>query len=532
MATSETLLNLKVNKMTNEAYNAKVAEGSIDSTALYLTPEPTLEGTNNISVKEDAANNKIIFSVADGNTNTAGIVKLSDATNGTANADTGKTAATPAAVAAAYKKASHTHPYLPNTTVYAGGETQGGAATSANKVNASVTFNTTGGAGAGTAFDGSSAVTVDYSTVGAAPEHDHPYLLDDTKYAGSSSQGGAANSVKEALTFSTTGNGATSGSYNGSTAKTISYNTVGAASASHTHTKSEITDFSHTHNYAGSDSPGGAANSVAKSLTITLNSGNTEGTNKFTYNGSTAKTINITSPGVNRGIEKSGNDFVLNQAFYDYLLKQTFATPTISSFSLSGTNTSGSKEVGTAVSVTGITHAETNTDNIKGTLTLSRGAGAGEGAKTLSTTIAKSSSSTSVTVSDSFTASTSGTVTYTLSALYEDTTGASNTATKTASISFYWPSFIFASSNPTPNVSGQTKRSSQGVTGTHTVTTTSTNAHVHFVTANTISSIKSGGFDVPYTESTLSVTINGCAKTYNTYSILNCEAGSNTFVVS
>ena len=35
----------------------------------------------------------------------------------------------------------------------------------------------------------------------------------------------------------------------------------GYASSSHTHTKSQITDFSHSHNYAGSDSAGGAANS-------------------------------------------------------------------------------------------------------------------------------------------------------------------------------------------------------------------------------------------------------------------------------
>ena len=51
---------------------------------------------------------------------------------------------------------------------------------------------------------------------------------------------------------------------------------------------------SHTHNYAGSSSAGGAANSVKTSLTVRLNSGNTEGTNKFTFNGSAAKTINIT----------------------------------------------------------------------------------------------------------------------------------------------------------------------------------------------------------------------------------------------
>ena len=51
---------------------------------------------------------------------------------------------------------------------------------------------------------------------------------------------------------------------------------------------------SHTHNYAGSSSAGGAANSVKTNLTIKLNSGTTEGTDLFTFNGSTAKSINIT----------------------------------------------------------------------------------------------------------------------------------------------------------------------------------------------------------------------------------------------
>lgn len=49
--------------------------------------------------------------------------------------------------------------------------------------------------------------------------------------------------------------------------------------------------------YAGSSSVGGAATSANKvntNLTIKLNSGTTEGANLFTFNGSTAKTINIT----------------------------------------------------------------------------------------------------------------------------------------------------------------------------------------------------------------------------------------------
>lgn len=268
----------------------------------------------------------------------------------------------------AKKSDTHDHPYLSNTVKYAGSSSVGGAATSANKVNKAVTFTTTGGATAGTTFNGSAAVTVDYSTVGAAPTshtHDDRYYTEseiDSKltgksdtghthddryytetevdnkiataissvlryqgtknatsdlptsgqvkgdvwnittacvasgtlpavnagdnvawngtgwdvlagtvdlsnyyteteadakfalvghthnYAGSSSAGGAANSVKAALTFSTSGNGAgNSTTYNGSTARTISYNSVGAAPASHTHTKSEITDFDHNH---------------------------------------------------------------------------------------------------------------------------------------------------------------------------------------------------------------------------------------------------------------------------------------------
>lgn len=50
----------------------------------------------------------------------------------------------------------------------------------------------------------------------------------------------------------------------------------------------------HSHNYAGSASAGGAANSVAKPIIVKLNGGSTEGRNLFTFNGSAGKTINIT----------------------------------------------------------------------------------------------------------------------------------------------------------------------------------------------------------------------------------------------
>ena len=61
---------------------------------------------------------------------------------------------------------------------------------------------------------------------------------------------------------------------------------------------STFTPSSHTHNYAGSASAGGAAtsaNKVNNSLKIQLNSGTTENSNLFTFNGSAAKTVNITA---------------------------------------------------------------------------------------------------------------------------------------------------------------------------------------------------------------------------------------------
>ena len=183
----------------------------------------------------------------------------------------------------------------------------------------------------------------------AAGNHTH-------NYAGSSSAGGAANSVKTNLVVKLNG-GSTEGAdlftFNGSTAKTIDItpSSIGAAASSHgthltlgttsstayrgdygntayTHsqaahapsnaqknsdiTKAEIeakltgTITSHTHNYAGSSSAGGAANSVKTNLIIKLNGGTTEGTNLFTFNGSTAKTIDITPSSIGAAASSHG----------------------------------------------------------------------------------------------------------------------------------------------------------------------------------------------------------------------------------
>lgn len=79
--------------------------------------------------------------------------------------------------------------------------------------------------------------------------------------------------------------------WNGRELRTI--NKAQFAQASHTHTKSQITDF-----------PTSLKNPT--SLILRLNGGTTEGTNQFTYDGSTAKTISITPSGI--GAATSGHN--------------------------------------------------------------------------------------------------------------------------------------------------------------------------------------------------------------------------------
>ena len=77
------------------------------------------------------------------------------------------------------------------------------------------------------------------------------------------------------------------------------------------HTHSNYASNSHTHNYAGSSSAGGAANSVKTDLKIQLNGGTTEGTNQFTFNGSTAKTVNITPSSIGAAGSSHGTHLTL-----------------------------------------------------------------------------------------------------------------------------------------------------------------------------------------------------------------------------
>ena len=101
----------------------------------------------------------------------------------------------------------------------------------------------------------------------------------------------SANKVANALTLQF--NGTTNQTYDGSGAKTFNVTpaAIGAAPSSH------------SHNYAGSSSAGGAANSVANSLTLQFN-----GTTNQTYNGSGAKTFNVT-PAAIGALPKAAQQF-------------------------------------------------------------------------------------------------------------------------------------------------------------------------------------------------------------------------------
>lgn len=142
-------------------------------------------------------------SAPDANADTQGIVKLSDAVNSDLGAASGVTAATPAAVKAAYDKANHTHPYLLDTTKYAGSSTKGGVAT--NAVNVTTNIN---GKAISSIFE-SNGTTVKSAT-----------------------NAESANKVANALTIklndSATNEGTDKFTYDGSIAKTVTIKTTDA----------------------------------------------------------------------------------------------------------------------------------------------------------------------------------------------------------------------------------------------------------------------------------------------------------------
>lgn len=215
----------------------------------------------------------------------------------------------------------------------------------------------------------------------------------------------------------------------------------------------------------------------------------------------------------------------IDPRYINYLEGILFSKPSIASLNV---GVSGNKEIGTSISVSKFTHYETSVSNIKGNLTFKRGG------TVLMSDVSPVSSSTEVTLSstDTVTPTTPQTVTYTLSG----TDTRNNAFSKSASISFYCPSFIGASTSESltgADVLGLSRVASAKLSGTRSVTLTST-SYAYFVSTNTISSIKLDGFDVDYSLlGNVSVSINGVNTNYKVYRTTNkLKADSYSFVIT
>lgn len=210
----------------NQNAFSNITVGSTTIAADTTTDTIEFAGSN-VTITPDTENGKVTFTVESGSTSKKGIVKLTNSTSSTSTT----TAATPSSVKSAYD-----------------------AATNASEAAAA-----------------------------AQTKADSAYELAGSK-VGSLSDLGITTSAEK-----------------------LNYmNDVTSPVQAQLANKSDI---DHTHNYAASSSAGGAAtsaNKVNKSLTIKLNSGTTEGTNLFTFNGSAAKSMNITPSAI--GASESGHN--------------------------------------------------------------------------------------------------------------------------------------------------------------------------------------------------------------------------------
>ena len=197
-----------------------------------------------------------------------------------------------------------------------------------------------------------------------------------------------------------------------------------------------------------------------------------------------------------------------------------YVAPTISIFGLSPTSTS--YKLPASFILSAVNHQETNIGNIKGTLTLKRGS------TVIKSGILPISTYGGVSASDSVTLTTSG-VTYRLSGV--DKKG--RPISRSVTISAYYTSYFGASENSTVSntlIAGLTDTNSASLTGTRSVTVSGTNKYIWFISTKPISSIKSSGFDVPYTLVNSSYSYNGGI--YNCYRTTEkIVAGDNTFVI-
>lgn len=229
------------------------------------------------------------------------------------------------------------------------------------------------------------------------------------------------------------------------------------------------------------------------------------------------------APTAGDGIQVDGYEVSLPEPFYDYLVKQTFKTPVISAFAITGLG--GAAEIGTSVNVSGFSHTETNITNISGKLTLRHGS------TPIKTDIAPSATSASGTFSEiTVTRATAGNETFTLSG----TDALGQTVTKSATKSFYIPKFLGSNANDSvtaTEILGMSKAQNQP-----TSITLGSTQYIYFVTNGTINTVKDSatGFGVPIEAAiTQTVSINGVNVSYKVYrTSARINAGKYTFTIS
>lgn len=222
------------------------------------------------------------------------------------------------------------------------------------------------------------------------------------------------------------------------------------------------------------------------------------------------------------------NGIQLDPIYLSYLKKMTFATPSIKTFTI--TPAASTLEVGNTYTLSSIKHSEANKDSILGSLTLKRGS------TVLKSDIAPTESDTSIPISDSVTLNSNGSETYSLSGTYIDSEGKNQSITSSKSITWYWPHFygaLSAESFSQALLSALKKSTSTSSNFSGTISiTNNTDEYVYFVTKDSSLTVKSGGFDVPLTQTTQALTINGISTNYYIYRTNQLNAGTLTYVLS
>lgn len=199
----------------------------------------------------------------------------------------------------------------------------------------------------------------------------------------------------------------------------------------------------------------------------------------------------------------------LPQEYLDYLAEQTYKAPDISTFTLSGFSAADA-EVGTKLTFTGFTHAETNLDNISGDLSLKHNG------NVIKSDIAKSATSVSISHSLNETIRTEGMQRISLEGTNSKGVSFSKAYVKT----FYLPMYyaLSASSSSSSIQSLGVTNLGKKVAGKEYEVTVSGTKYIYFASPTAITKVTSQGYDVPTVDlGTQSISVNGVATSYYIY---------------